>query len=210
MTVDFPEPVGPTSANSSTPSKSISVGSRNAPKPCDLEPDRPHRLSSSSSRRREQRDEPVVLDALLGEVRGEQVLRAAAAACRRAGASSPTPGASIRTSTTRSPSSARTSSARPARAGSVTRTRSQAPPRSSLAGDRLQLVERPGERAQLLAGGERRPARSTPAGPGAASTRSTCLPAPASPKSTWIGEPEYQIGAPPGIFCARWRWPSAT
>ena len=72
MTVDLPDPVGPTRAKKSTPSKSISVGSRKAPKPSisrrerRIRPALPLASSSSSSNRR---DQPVVVDALLARGR---------------------------------------------------------------------------------------------------------------------------------------------
>ena len=199
MTVDFPEPVGPTSANRSTPSKSISVELAERAEALRLEPDRPHRRELLVEQRGEERDEAVVVDAparrgtpRTGRAGSRPRRSARGRGARRRSA------ASIRTSTTRSPSSARTSSASPARAGSVTRTRSHVSARSSAAAMRLQL----GERARsACAAAPRRSAgsaRPTPAARARPRRAATCLPAPASPKSTWIGEPEYQIGAPPG------------
>ena len=210
MTVDLPEPVGPTSAKKSASSKSTSVGSRNTPKPSSIQPERSHHALASDPRRTAGRTaaRPRILDALAREVLGEQLLRRAAP---RGVALVPAVGrrrrrASTRTSTTRRNSS-RTSSVSPARAARAP-TRSHASPSSAAAAlaarracpGRCAAATR-GERARgsTLAGSRARPrqrARASLVG--------------SSPKSTWIGEPEYQSAHGPAMCCVRCRWPSAT
>ena len=65
------------------------------------------------------------------------------------------------------------------------------------AGERRELVERAAHRAQRRAEGQRTRARPWRRPRSGMSTTSTCLESASSPKSTWIGEPEYQMGAAP-------------
>src|SRR5689334_2953346 len=97
ITVDLPEPVGPLSANRSTPEKSISVGSRNTPKPATSSrsgriDDLPHRVTRRTGRARrlrrgagagagglveqlvEESEQSGILDAALIEVGGEELV----------------------------------------------------------------------------------------------------------------------------------------
>ncbi len=118
-------------------------------------------------------------------------------------------GASVRsifTSTARG-SNARTSSANPARAASCTYTRSQASPTVFARFSRSASVPRTVRSCHGVVSG----CASTRAGtPGAVSTTSTPFVSSVSPKSTWIGEPAYQVGAGAASRWVRCKWPSAT
>ena len=122
ITVDLPEPVGPTSANRSVSAKSTSVSSRKAPKPSHA---RAGPAASGRPRRcvveqlGEQGDEALVLDVALGEVlRGTARRAVRPARSARHGAAPSSLGRRPRGRRRRRAGAARTSSARPARAGS--------------------------------------------------------------------------------------------
>src|SRR4051794_40117552 len=70
--LDFPEPVGPTSANTSAPSKSMTATSRK-----DVKPSISRRLGRMGVLQQlgEQRPHALVVDALFGQVGGEQLGR---------------------------------------------------------------------------------------------------------------------------------------
>ena len=191
MTVDLPEPVGPTRAKKSA---SVEV---------DVTVCRGRRRSPRSRARAGASAPPRWLELVveqLGEqrARGARRRRPARRGRRRTARGRRRPGAARTRSASgrgrrrsigprgRSGSSARTSSARPARAGSVTTTRSRSSPTSAPA---AQLGERAPHRAQPPGAGQR-DRRDLAGRPGAASTTSTRLVVGLlSPKSTAIGEP---------------------